>query len=125
VDVATFAVSALRELGCGVFLARNGSEALAELERNHARYHAVFSDVVMPGISGLELARTLRDLYPALHVVLTSGYSELLARDTNHGFALLRKPYTLGDLARAINPPRASFAPCDPAGGDTVWRSLT
>lgn len=125
VDVAAFAVSALRELGCGVFLARNGSDALAELEQNHQRYHSVFSDVVMPGISGLELAKTLRERYPDLHVVLTSGYSELLARETDHGFALLRKPYTLGDLARAINPPRASCAAVEPAGDETVWRTLS
>ncbi len=125
VDVAAFAVSALRELGCGVFLARNGSDALAELEHNHQRYHSVFSDVVMPGISGLELAKTLRERYPDLHVVLTSGYSELLARETDHGFALLRKPYTLGDLARAINPPRASCAAVEPAGDATVWRTLS
>jgi len=125
VDVAAFAVSALRELGCGVFLARNGSDALAELEQNHQRYHSVFSDVVMPGISGLELAKTLRERYPDLHVVLTSGYSELLARETDHGFALLRKPYTLGDLARAINPPRMSCAAIDSSGNETVWRTVT
>ncbi len=126
VDVAEFAVSALRELGCGVHLARNGSEALAELEENHARYHAVFSDVVMPGISGLELAKTLRETYPDLHVVLTSGYSELLARETDHGFALLRKPYTLGDLAAAIRPPtRAAHLALNGEATDEVWRTLS
>lgn len=126
VDVAEFAVSALRELGCGVHLARNSSEALAELEQNHARYHAVFSDVVMPGISGLELAKTLREAYPDLHVVLTSGYSELLARETDHGFALLRKPYTLGDLAAAIRPPtRAAHLALNGEATDEVWRTLS
>ena len=124
VDVAEFAVSALRELGCGVCLARNGDDALVELERNHARYHVVFSDVVMPGISGLELAKTLRDSYADLHVVLTSGYSELLARETDHGFALLRKPYTLGDLAAAIRPPATHMASKDEAN-DEVWRTLS
>lgn len=125
VDVAEFAVSALRELGCGVHLARNGSEALLELEQNHARYHVVFSDVVMPGISGLELAKTLRDLYPDLHVVLTSGYSELLARETDHGFALLRKPYTLGDLAAAIRPPAGARLALKDDATDEVWRTLS
>jgi signal transduction histidine kinase len=124
VDVAAFAVSALRELGCGVYLARNGSDALAELAKNRKRYQAVFSDVVMPGISGLELARALRERYPDLHVVLTSGYSELLARESDHGFALLRKPYTLGDLARAIIPPRASHPAFDRAADEPVWRTL-
>ncbi len=125
VDVAAFAVSALRELGCGVYLARNGSDALAELEQNRQRYHAVFSDVVMPGISGLEMARALRERYPDLHVVLTSGYSELLARENDHGFPLLRKPYTLGGLAQAINPPRATLPLCNPAGDEPVWRTLS
>jgi len=126
VDVAEFAVSALRELGCGVCLARSGDDALVELEKNHARYHVVFSDVVMPGISGLELAKTLRGLYPDLHVVLTSGYSELLARETDHGFALLRKPYTLGDLASAIRPPaRSAHLALNGEPTDEVWRTLS
>lgn len=125
VDVAEFAVSALRELGCGVFLARNGSDALVELEKNHSRYQVVFSDVVMPGISGLELAKALRDDYPVLHVVLTSGYSELLARETDHGFALLRKPYTLGDLAAAIKPPvPMAHGRIGLAADDGAWLSL-
>ncbi|WP_188115517.1 hypothetical protein [Stenotrophomonas cyclobalanopsidis] len=58
-------------------------------------------------------------------MVLTSGYSELLAGETDHSFALLRKPYTLGDLSRAINPPRASCAAIDYGGDETVWRALS
>lgn len=107
------------------FLARSGSDALAELEQSHQRYHSVFFDVVMPGVSGLELAMTLRERYPDLHVVLTSGYSELLARETDHGFALLRKPCKLGNLSGEINPPRASCAAIDSGGDETVWRTLS
>jgi len=102
VDVAEFAVGALAELGYGTFLARSADAALAELQRHPSRYDVVFSDVVMPGISGLELAKTLRQQWPELHVVLTSGYSELLAREPGHGFSLLRKPYSLSDLAAAL-----------------------
>ncbi|WP_312709460.1 ATP-binding protein [Stenotrophomonas sp.] len=126
VDVAAFAVSALRELGCGVQLARNGAEALADLERHHARYDVVFSDVVMPGITGLELARTVQATYPGLHVVLTSGYSELLARETDHGFVVLRKPYTLGGLAEAIKPPVGAGEAVEELGSDDrVWRTVS
>lgn len=94
-----------RQCGCGricsrcaaraeynVVLARNADEALAELERDAARFHVVFSDVVMPGTNGLDLARTIRSRLPDLPIILTSGYSELLARDPGHGFTLLRKP---------------------------------
>ena len=64
VDVAEFAVCALRELEYNVVLARNADEALAELERDAARFHVVFSDVVMPGTNGLDLARTIRSRLP-------------------------------------------------------------
>ncbi len=126
VDVADFAVSALRELGCGVFLASNGDDALKELEQNHTHYHVVFSDVVMPGMSGLALIRTVCASYPDLHVVLTSGYSELLARESDHGFTLLRKPYTLERLAAAIQPPASAASVVFGAAEDGgVWRTLS
>jgi len=102
VDVAEFAVGALRELEYNVVLARNADEALAELERDAARFHVVFSDVVMPGTNGLDLARTIRSRLPDLPIILTSGYSELLARDPGHGFTLLRKPYSLKQLASVM-----------------------
>ncbi|CCH13183.1 Sensory box histidine kinase/response regulator [Stenotrophomonas maltophilia D457] len=102
VDVAEFAVGALRELDYNVVLAHNADEALAELERDASRFDVVFSDVVMPGMNGLDLARTIRSRLPGLPVILTSGYSELLARDPGHGFTLLRKPYSLKQLASVM-----------------------
>jgi len=103
IDVAEFAVAALRELDYHVVLARNATDALAELERDASRFHVVFTDVVMPGVNGLDLARTIRERHGSLPVVLTSGYSELLARDPGHGFTLLRKPYSLKQLAQVIS----------------------
>ena len=76
-------LGALRELDYSVVLARNADEALAELERDASRFHVVFSDVVMPGMNGLDLARAIRARFPELPVIL-SGYSELLARDPGH-----------------------------------------
>ncbi len=40
--------------------------------------------------------------YPELPVVLTSGYSHVLAQDGSHGYELLRKPYSLEDLAATL-----------------------
>ena len=102
VDVAEFAVGALRELDYNVVLARNADEALAALEQDAARFHVMFSDVVMPGTNGLDLARNVRSQFPDLPIILTSGYSELLARDPGHGFTLLRKPYSLKQLAAVM-----------------------
>lgn len=62
----------------------------------------VFSDVIMPGMNGVELGRTIRQLYPSLPVVLTSGYSHVLAKESDHGFELLQKPYSVEALSRIL-----------------------
>jgi DNA-binding NtrC family response regulator len=56
----------------------------------------------MPGMSGVELGREIRRLYPGLPVVLTSGYSHVLAEEGRHGFELLQKPYAPEELSRVL-----------------------
>ncbi len=101
-QVGEFATQALRELGYDSVLAGDGAQALAELAKDSARFQVVFSDVVMPGMSGLELGAEIRRLYPGLPVVLTSGYSHVLAQTGSHGFELLHKPYSVEQLSRAL-----------------------
>ena len=98
----TFATQALRELGYESVLASDGTRALAELSAGADRFQIVFTDVVMPGMSGVELAGEVRRLYPALPVVLTSGYSHVLAQNGTHGFELLHKPYSVEQLSRIL-----------------------
>jgi DNA-binding NtrC family response regulator len=62
----------------------------------------VFSDVVMPGMNGIELGKAIRDRFPGLPVVLTSGYSNILAQDGTDGFELLHKPYSVEQLSRVL-----------------------
>jgi two-component system NtrC family sensor kinase len=66
----------------------------------------------MPGMSGLELGRLIRERYPQTPVVLTSGYSDRSATALQEGFTLLHKPYTLEalrlSLAQAIGSPAAT-----------------
>lgn len=57
-----------------------------------------FTDHARPGISGLELARQIADRWPDLEVVLTTGFSHVLAEESGHNFALLRKPYSVQGL---------------------------
>jgi two-component system NtrC family sensor kinase len=102
-DVGAFAGDALGELGYTTTMVTSGAEALDELGRHASRYDVVFSDVVMPGISGIELAQDIRRLYPDLPVVLTSGYSHVLAQNGTAGFDLLRKPYSVDQLSRVLN----------------------
>ena len=101
-DVGEFARGALREMGYGTVLATSGDEALKRLAENSGRFNIVFSDVVMPGMSGLELGETVKILYPDLPIVLASGYSHVLAQNGDHGFELLHKPYSIDQLSRVI-----------------------
>lgn len=100
-EVGEFARTLLGELGHRVRWARSGEEAL-ELARNGS-FDAVFSDVVMPGMSGLELADQLAGLRPALPVILTTGYSDQLAEAGTGGRPVILKPYRLDTLAAALD----------------------
>ncbi len=100
--VGAFATQALQELGYASVLATDGRKALDELERGCDRFQIVFSDVVMPGMSGIDLAQEVRRLYPAVPVVLASGYSDILAQTGTHGFELLHKPYSVEQLSRVL-----------------------
>jgi len=101
-DVGTFAIQALSELGYVPTLARSGQEALTHLHAAPNAFDVVFSDVVMPGMSGVELAHALRNTFPHLPVVLTSGYSHVLAENGSAGFELLHKPYSIDQLSRVL-----------------------
>ena len=103
VEVGEFAVAALQELGFDSILARDGEQALAELGKDCARFHILFTDVVMPGIGGVELAQRVRLDHPHLPIILTSGYSHVLAENGSHGFELLHKPYSIAQLARVLH----------------------
>jgi two-component system NtrC family sensor kinase len=57
----------------------------------------------MPGMSGLELGRLVRDHHPEIPVVLASGYSDKAARAVEEGFLLLEKPYSLEAMQRSLS----------------------
>ncbi|MCJ2066004.1 PAS domain-containing protein [Methylobacterium sp. J-088] len=101
-DVGTFSTQTLQELGYGTHWVMNADDALAALVESPGAYDVVFSDVVMPGMNGVDLGREVRRLYPSLPVVLTSGYSHVLAEESDHGFELLQKPYSVEALSRIL-----------------------
>ncbi|SDN15671.1 PAS domain S-box-containing protein [Methylobacterium phyllostachyos] len=101
-DVGRFATQILEDLGHSTVWATNAEEALVEIEKVPFRFDAVFSDVVMPGMGGIALARALEQRLPDLPVVLTSGYSHVLAQEGVHGFDLIQKPYSVEELSRVL-----------------------
>jgi PAS domain S-box-containing protein len=101
-DVGQFSTELLEDLGYTVRRADNADTALAILAEDEFAADLVFSDVIMPGMNGVELAGVIRDRYPGLPVVLTSGYSNVLAENAHRGFELIQKPYSVEALSRIL-----------------------
>ena len=96
---------ALRRYGYLVVEAANGGEALLSCERHPETIPLMITDVVMPQISGPELAARLRQLHPEIHVLYMSGYTEDAV--VRHGlldeaFSFLQKPFTPSALVHKV-----------------------
>jgi CheY-like chemotaxis protein len=101
-EVGGFSTELLEDLGYNVRRVADAIAALAILDKNEFAVDLVFSDVIMPGMNGVELAGLIRERYPGLPVVLTSGYSNVLAENAHHGFELIQKPYSVESLSRIL-----------------------
>ena len=101
-DVGQFSTELLEDLGYTVRRVASADAALAILAEDEFSADLVFSDVIMPGINGVELAGIVRERYPGLPVVLTSGYSNVLAENAHRGFELIQKPYSVELLSRSL-----------------------
>ncbi|MFZ0825803.1 MAG: PAS domain S-box protein [Verrucomicrobiia bacterium] len=115
------AATLLRRLGYTVLAAANGLEALSlKPPRDSGGIDLLFTDVVMPYMSGKELSERVRALSPHTRILFTSAYTEnaiLHQGVLNHGVALLEKPFTPSELARKLRdvldqpgPPRLAAA---------------
>jgi CheY-like chemotaxis protein len=106
--VMELATELFHAMGYEVLAAGDGREALRVLERDPA-INVLFSDVMMPnGMTGIELAQQVRARYPAIKIILASGYPRPARRTQHEGlgdFVLLSKPYRLADLARHLRMP--------------------
>jgi signal transduction histidine kinase/CheY-like chemotaxis protein len=102
VEVSQVTTELLRAIGSEAEWVGDGKAALAAIERDPT-IEFVISDIVMTGeISGLDLARTLRERRPELPVLLATGYSQYASLAVSEGFTLVEKPYRSDVLAAAI-----------------------
>ena len=98
----------LERLGYSVLVASNGAEALERLDEHEGRVDLLLTDVVMPGMSGRELAGIVRRRCPHARVLFMSGYAEDAVAShgvLQQGAQLLEKPFTatnLGAKVRAV-----------------------
>lgn len=100
--VGSFSFDMLTDLNAEVTWTKDGASALEVLERRAHEFDCMFSDVMMPGMNGIELGKQVRQRWPTLQIVLTSGFNEVIATKDDHGFDMLPKPYSIADLARHL-----------------------
>jgi signal transduction histidine kinase/ActR/RegA family two-component response regulator len=95
----------LRSLGYTVFAAGSGEEALSAASEHEGHIDLLITDLVMPKMSGRELAQMLGSLHPNLKTMYMSGYTD--DAELRHGIPelaarFLQKPFSLGTLARKV-----------------------
>jgi signal transduction histidine kinase/ActR/RegA family two-component response regulator len=97
-------VRALESGGYRVLAAADGVEALERVAGSEASTDLLVSDVVMPKLGGLELARQLRARNPRLRVLLISGFPERVADDAAPSFAdgFLQKPFAPSEILEKV-----------------------
>jgi len=111
-EVANVTESMLGAMGLQVETDNQARHALARLAAAPTRFNLLLTDVVMPGMNGVDLARQVRTLLPRLPVILMSGYNDAVPA-TGHEFRLLRKPIPYEDLYDVVRNCLATAA--DPA----------
>jgi len=100
-NVRQFARAMLAELRADVIAVESAEAALDILSRRS--FDLVFSDIVMPGMTGLDLARRLRQTDPTQRILLATGYSREVASGEAAGFDIVQKPYGADSLTAAIS----------------------
>ncbi len=106
--VRTFCADVLRGLGYEVIECSRPSEALQRCR--DSTYHLLLTDVVMPEMSGTELATKIKETCPGIRVLYITGYSEehTLRYGIERHMRLLKKPFSAAELARAVREALAS-----------------
>jgi two-component system cell cycle response regulator CpdR len=101
-----FIVRALAQDGHEVVAAADGGEALDALTRERGAFDLLLADIRMPVMDGIALALAAARDYPALTILLMTGYAD--QRERAHGLealihAVVSKPFSLDDIKAAVN----------------------
>jgi two-component system OmpR family response regulator len=101
-DLADMAAALLGAHGLDVVVAYSAYEALRLLQEN-GDIDAIFSDVVMPGMTGLQLADAVSEMYPKVKVVLASGYTlPALLDNRERTYLYTAKPYRIDAILKLL-----------------------
>jgi CheY-like chemotaxis protein len=104
-EVRKLAAKMLRRQGYTVLEATHGDEALSVCKQHKEAIHLLVTDIVMPRMSGRELAGRLAEIQPRIKVLYMSGYTDnavvhhgVLDKGTHY----IQKPFTLEGMARIV-----------------------
>ncbi|MBI5189608.1 MAG: PAS domain S-box protein [Nitrospirae bacterium] len=103
----------LSRQGYTVYVAETAKEALDTFEREGGEFHLVFSDVVLPDMSGIDMVKKMMERQPGIRVLLSSGYTDHKSQwplIQEMGLNFIEKPYDLPDLLEAV---RDAMGPCE------------
>jgi two-component system cell cycle sensor histidine kinase/response regulator CckA len=101
-QVRDVALAILRRHGYAVIAACDGDEAWRSCQAHAHPIHLLLTDLVMPGITGHELAHRLRGLRPEMRILCMSGYHDAIDAGADPDIAYLQKPFTATALATAV-----------------------
>jgi two-component system cell cycle sensor histidine kinase/response regulator CckA len=105
-DVREVARQFLESGGYAVIEARDGAEALGFVHKHEGAINLLVTDMVMPGMTGLELAARMKEKRPGLRILYMSGYSDRAAAESlqsDPSMRLLTKPFSRWALLRAVH----------------------
>ena len=101
----------LQSRGYTVLVASDGTEAERICEQRNGAIDLMLTDLVMPGMDGIELSKVVTARYPAMRIIYMSGYVDRSIEGLSPGAVLLKKPFTLSALASTLRTVLESRAP--------------
>ncbi len=103
--VRAFSKKILESKGYNVLLAENGRQGI-EIFKNTDKIHLVITDMIMPGISGMEVLKILQSIAPGIKIIIMSGYSLdkhiCKLKDMGESVGFLQKPYSPSEILKMI-----------------------
>ncbi|MBN2725058.1 MAG: response regulator [Deltaproteobacteria bacterium] len=92
----------LKNEGYLISCATDGYSALGELKKMEPPIDLILTDLILPGFGGEDLWRIAENIYPRIKVVFMTGYMDYILSDTMKNIQLLKKPFSISDLKKAV-----------------------
>jgi two-component system, cell cycle response regulator CpdR len=112
-SVRTLAARALERAGHMIDIAADGAQGLALIHAARGGYDLVVSDIRMPGMDGIQMAKAAASLFPAMKILLMTGYADQRERAEELNGVIVdvvQKPFTLAEIRARVEQALACFA---------------